>query len=132
MDGTIPLSGGCAVFESNVDLILSPAAFFMRGMLGRELKCLLLDACSAVFEVDCDSWDSFHCLGDFLPVNDVISTLVFGGGIPEKGRLSCEKDKFTCFGDVFPKFAFRLNPGLKIISPSECDKFLSWSSETFN
>ena len=130
MDGTTPLIGGRGFFELNDDLIPSPT-FFMRGMFGRELNCLPFDVCSAVFEVDCNAWDSFHCLGDFLPVNDVISTLVFAGGIPEKGRLSCENDKLTCFGDVFPKFAFRLSLGLKIISPSECDKFISCSSGTF-
>ena len=62
-------------------------------------------------------------------MNPLISRLVFGGGIPENGgRVSREKDRLTEFesGTFFPgRVVFLLNFGLKIISPSECDTYLS-------
>ena len=69
--------------------------------------------------------DSRHCFGDFLPENAVISIFGLTGGIPENGKLSCENDKFTWFGDFSTELILRLVFGLNRISPSECEFILS-------
>ena len=122
MEGMMPLIGGVLSFFEGKDATLkSLGSFLVIWELQIGLKWL--DVCKV--DVEEETWDSRHCLGDLRPVKAVISMAGLTGGVPEKGRLSCEKDKDTWLVDPFPPIFFDFILELKMISPAECEVPLS-------